>query len=67
MTPADHERPNAREAAQYIPDTRYVTLKTRIALGHCSGAGATPPENELQNCEIAAFLDIVTERGRKIQ
>lgn len=55
------------EAAQYIPDARYVTLKTRIALGHWSGAGATPPENELQNREIAAFLDVVTERGRKIQ
>ena len=28
---------NAREAAQYIPDARYVTLKTRIARGHWSG------------------------------
>lgn len=58
---------NAREAAQYIPDARYVTLKTRTALGHWSGAGATAPEIELQNREIGAFLDIVTERGRKIQ
>jgi homoserine O-acetyltransferase len=57
----------AREAAKYIPDARFVTLKTRVALGHLSGAGATPPENELQNREIGAFLDIVTERGRKIQ
>lgn len=58
---------NAREAAQYIPDARYLTVKTRTALGHWSGAGATAPENELQNREISTFLDVVTERGRKIQ
>ncbi len=58
---------NAREAAQFIPDARYLTLKTRVALGHWSGAGATAPENEMQNREIGAFLDIVTDRGRKIQ
>ena len=58
---------NAREAAQYIPDARYVTLKTRMALGHWSGAGATAPENELQNREIGAFLEVVTENGRKIR
>ena len=56
---------NAREAAQYIPDARYMTIKTRTALGHWSGAGATAPENELQNREIGAFLDIVTDGGRK--
>jgi homoserine O-acetyltransferase/O-succinyltransferase len=58
---------NAREAAQYIPDARYVTLKTRVALGHWSGAGATAPENELQNAEIAKFLDVVTQRGALIK
>jgi homoserine O-acetyltransferase len=57
----------AREAAQYIPDARYLTLKTRIALGHWSGAGATAPENELQNREIGAFLDVVTEQGRTLR
>jgi homoserine O-acetyltransferase/O-succinyltransferase len=59
--------PEAREAAMYIPDARFVTLKTRVALGHWSGAGATAPENELQNREIGAFLDIVTDRGRTFQ
>lgn len=58
---------NAFEAAQYIPDARYVKIKTRTALGHTSGAGATAPENELQNREIAAFLEIVTDHGRKLQ
>jgi homoserine O-acetyltransferase/O-succinyltransferase len=58
---------NAKEAAQYIPDARYVTIKTRTALGHTSGAGATAPENELQNREIANFLDVVTDHGAKLK
>jgi hypothetical protein len=36
-------------------------------MGHTSGAGTSAPENELQNREIGAFLDVVTERGRNIQ
>jgi homoserine O-acetyltransferase len=58
---------NAREAAQYISDARYVTIKTRTPLGHTSGAGATAPENELQNREISAFLDVVTDHGAKLK
>jgi homoserine O-acetyltransferase len=57
----------AMQAASYIGDVRYVTINAQRPLGHLSGAGATPPENELQNREIAAFLDLVTDRGRKIQ
>ncbi|MGQ0547210.1 MAG: alpha/beta fold hydrolase, partial [Betaproteobacteria bacterium] len=57
----------AYEAARYIRDARYVLIKTRVALGHWAGAGATAPENELQNAEIAKFLDIVTQRGRLLQ
>jgi homoserine O-acetyltransferase len=58
---------NAREAAQYIPDARYITIKTRLPLGHWSGAGATAPENELQNAEISRFLDVVTQGGKLLQ
>ncbi len=58
---------NAFEAAQYIPDARYVKIKTRTPMGHTSGAGATAPENELQNREIGAFLDVVTDHGRRLQ
>jgi homoserine O-acetyltransferase len=54
---------NAREAAQYIPDARYITIKTHVAMGHWSGAGATAPENELQNAEIGKFLALVTPSG----
>ena len=57
----------ARETADYITDVRYVAINPTRPMGHLSGAGATAPENELQNREIGAFLDVVTERGRKIQ
>jgi hypothetical protein len=36
-------------------------------MGHSSGGGGTAPENELQNREIGAFLDVVTEHGHKLQ
>ena len=58
---------DAREAATYIADVRYVALNPVRPMGHLSGAGATAPENELQNAEISRFLDIVTDRGRKLQ
>ncbi len=57
----------AIEAAHYIADVRYVTINDQRPLGHLSGAGATVPENELQNAAIAGFLETVTDRGRKIQ
>jgi homoserine O-acetyltransferase len=58
---------DAQEAANYIPDVRYVPLNPIRPMGHLSGAGATAPEIELQNAEIATFLDLVTDRGRKLQ
>lgn len=57
----------AQEAARYIRDVRYVAINPQRPMGHLSGAGATARENDVQNQEIAAFLDIVTERGRRIQ
>lgn len=57
----------AFEASRYIADARYVLIKTRLALGHWAGAGATAPEIELQNREVGAFLDAVTQRGRLLQ
>jgi homoserine O-acetyltransferase/O-succinyltransferase len=57
----------AQEAALYIRDVRYVPINEQRPLGHLSGAGATVPETELQNAAIAAFLDLVTEQGRKLQ
>jgi len=57
----------AQEAAQYIRDVRYVPINDQRPLGHLSGAGATVPENEMQNAAIAGFLDLVTEHGKKLQ
>ncbi|MGZ5071800.1 MAG: alpha/beta fold hydrolase [Usitatibacter sp.] len=58
---------DAKEVAQYIKDVHYVGINDSRPMGHLSGAGATAPENELQNREIAAFLDVVTARGKSIQ
>ena len=55
------------QMAQYIADARYLAINDQRPMGHLSGAGATLPENELQNATIAGFLEIVTDRGRKIQ
>ncbi len=57
----------AQEAAHYIADVRYVAINPQRPMGHVSGAGISAPENELQNREIGAFLEVVTERGRKLQ
>jgi homoserine O-acetyltransferase/O-succinyltransferase len=57
----------AQEAAHYIADVRYVAINPQRPMGHVSGAGISAPENEVQNREIGAFLEVVTERGRKLQ
>lgn len=57
----------AQEAAHYIADVRYVAINPQRPMGHVSGAGISAPENEVQNREVGAFLDVVTERGRKLQ
>jgi homoserine O-acetyltransferase/O-succinyltransferase len=57
----------AMEAAHYINDVRYVAINPQRPMGHVSGAGISAPENELQNAEVARFLDTVTQRGRLLQ
>ena len=49
----------AMEAAHYIPDVRYISINDRQPMGHFSGAGVSPPENERQNAEIAKFLEAI--------
>lgn len=56
----------AMRAARQIRDVRYVAINDKRPLGHLSGAGATAPENELQNREIAAFLDSLADPQRKL-
>jgi homoserine O-acetyltransferase len=57
----------SQEAARYIRDVRYLAINDKRPLGHLSGAGATVPENEMQNAAIAEFLDVVTEQGKKLR
>ena len=57
----------AMEAAHYIGDVRYININAQRPLGHISGAGISAPENDLQNREIGAFLDLVTDSGRKLR
>ena len=58
---------DAMEVAQYMNDVRYLAINPHRPMGHASAANISAPENEMQNREIGAFLDAVTERGRKIQ
>ncbi len=50
---------DAMFVAKNVPGARYVNINAERPLGHLSGAGTpgTPKENDLQNREIAAFLD----------
>jgi len=44
-------------AAKLIPNVKLVWINDRRPEGHLSGAGATAPENEVQNREILTFLE----------
>lgn len=52
------------EVAKLIPGARYVSINAHRPMGHLSGAGATAPENQVQNHEIAAFLQGPPQAGR---
>jgi homoserine O-acetyltransferase len=47
---------DAKESAKYIPKAKYVAINDEVPMGHLSGAGATPNENEVQNKSIMQFL-----------
>ncbi|MBI3636281.1 MAG: alpha/beta fold hydrolase [Candidatus Rokubacteria bacterium] len=55
------------EAARGITDARFVPINPPLGLGHRAAAAGLPAENEHINREVAAFLDDVTQRGRKLQ
>ena len=50
-----------------LTDVRYVPINAQRPMGHVSGAGISAPENDLRNAEVAKFLDLVPDRGRRIQ
>jgi len=54
------------ELSQYIHDVRCVTINPLSVTGHLSAGGGIPADVEFLNREIGAFLDIVTDRGKKL-
>ena len=55
------------EAARHIRDVRVVTINPDRVTGHAAAGGAYPADIDFLNREIGAFLDLVTDRGKKLQ
>jgi len=53
-------------AARSIRDVRVVTISPGHVTGHAAAGGAFPADVEFLNREIGAFLDVVTDRGKKL-
>jgi homoserine O-acetyltransferase len=57
----------AREAAQYIPDGRYISINPPNVLGHIASIGITAPESAHLNLEISKFLESGTDRRTEVK
>ena len=55
------------DAARFIRDVRVVTINPGKITGHAAAGGAFPSDVDFLNREIGAFLDLVTERGRRLE
>jgi homoserine O-acetyltransferase len=56
-----------QDAARYIRDVRVTTISPGTVTGHASAGGAFPADIDFLNREIAQFLDLVTQNGKKLQ
>jgi homoserine O-acetyltransferase len=54
------------EAGKAIPGVKMMTISPGSVTGHASAGGAIPADVEFLNRETGAFLDGVTERGKKL-
>jgi homoserine O-acetyltransferase len=54
------------EAARYIKDVRVMTISPGTVTGHASAGGGIPSDIDFLNREIAGFLDVVSENGKKL-
>ncbi|MBV8919740.1 MAG: alpha/beta fold hydrolase [Bradyrhizobium sp.] len=54
-------------AARSIPDAKLVTISPGTVTGHASAGGFFPADVEFLNREVGAFLDGVTEGGKRLQ
>ena len=55
-----------KEAAKHIADVKQVTISPGTITGHASAGGFFPADVEFLNQETGAFLDAVTEGGKKL-
>ena len=56
-----------QEAARSMRDVKVLTIRPGSVTGHASAGGAFPADVEFINRETGAFLDVVTDGGRKLQ
>ena len=56
-----------REAARYIRDVRVATISPGTVTGHAAAGGAFPADVDFLNGEIAGFLDLVTQKGKRLE
>jgi homoserine O-acetyltransferase/O-succinyltransferase len=56
-----------QEAAKSMRDAKVLTIRPGSVTGHASAGGAFPADVEFINREAGAFLDVVTDGGRKLQ
>jgi homoserine O-acetyltransferase/O-succinyltransferase len=56
-----------REAARYIRDVRVSTISPGTVTGHASAGGASPADVDFLNGEIVGFLDVVTQKGKRLE
>jgi homoserine O-acetyltransferase len=54
------------DAARFIRDVRVVTISPGTVTGHAAAGGAIPSDVDFLNRETGAFLDTVTDRGKKL-
>jgi homoserine O-acetyltransferase len=55
------------DAARYIRDVRVVTISPGRVTGHAAAGGVFPADVDFLNREIGTFLDLVTDRGKKLE
>src|SRR3954453_6306973 len=55
-----------QDAARFIRDVRVSTISPGTVTGHASAGGAFPADVDFLNREIAQFLDLVTQNGKKL-
>jgi homoserine O-acetyltransferase len=56
-----------QEAAKHIRDVKVATIRPGSVTGHASAGGVFPGDVEFLNRETAAFLDSVTDGGKRLQ